>query len=206
MPSGKKRRSTTRATGGRRSIIVAAVFGTLSALTGVWLMLPTDTMARRGTPGAQPKVPSGVWFEEVSGPSGIAFRHISGRGSRLYMPEIMTGGVGLFDLDNDGLPDAYFVQGGFLVEKSERRPANKLYRNQGGAVFEDVTDSSGTGDVSYGMGCACGDFDNDGFTDLYVTNVGPNVLYRNNGDATFTDVTTAAGVGDASLSAALMHS
>ena len=201
MPSGKKRRATTHATSGRRSIIVAAVFGTLSALTGVWLMLPTDTIARRGKPGARPKTPIGVWFEEVSGPSGISFRHISGRGSRLYMPEIMVGGVALFDFDNDGLLDAYFVQSGFLVEKGERRPSNKMYRNQGSAVFEDVTASSGTGDLGYGMGCACGDFDNDGFTDLYVTNVGPNVLYRNNGDATFTDVTAAAGVGDASLSA-----
>ncbi len=162
MPSGKKRRATTRATRGGRSIIVAAVFGTLSAMTGVWLMLPTDTIARRGNPGARHKAPIGVWFEEVSGPSGISFRHISGRGSRLYMPEIMVGGVALFDFDNDGLLDAYFVQSGFLVEKGERRPSNKMYRNQGNAGFEDVTASSGTGDLGYGMGCACGDFDNDG--------------------------------------------
>lgn len=201
MQAGKKQTTGSRTSGGGRLVVGAVVFGALSALIGVWLMFPTGPTARRREPGAQPQARNEVWFEEASGASGIAFHHTSGRGSRLYMPEIMTGGVGLFDFDNDGLLDAYFVQGGFLVDKVERQPSNKLYRNRGRAMFEDVTASSGTGDVGYGMGCACGDFDNDGFTDLYVTNVGPNVLYRNNGDATFTDVTIAAGVGDVSFSA-----
>jgi len=139
---------------------------------------------------------SSPWFENVTDRSGIDFRHVSGQGDKLFMPEIMSGGVGLLDYDGDGFLDVYFVQGGDLVEPGGSPFGNRLYRNRGDGTFEDVTASAGVGDTGYGMGCACGDYDNDGLTDLYVTNVGPNVLYRNHGDGTFSDVTEEAGVGD----------
>lgn len=139
-------------------------------------------------------------FVDVARERGIDFVQTNGASGKKYSIETMGGGVGLFDYDGDGDLDAYLVDGaalpGFLSEIPAR---NRLYRNGGeasGWSFVDVTEASGTGHTGYGMGCAVGDYDNDGDVDLYVTNFGPNVLYRNNGDGTFTDVTEAAGVGD----------
>jgi hypothetical protein len=124
------------------------------------------------------------------------------------MPEIMGAGVALFDYDNDGDLDVYLVQGTMLEEKQRPlfppppgwRPGNALFRNQlvetGRLRFVDVTREAGVGHVGYGMGAAAGDYDNDGFEDLYVTNFGHNLLYRSNGDGTFSDVTREAGVDD----------
>lgn len=138
------------------------------------------------------------WFEEVSREVKVEFTRIPYLKQRYYFPEVVSGGVGLFDYDNDGDLDIYFVQGGDLVTAKADNPGNKLFRNRGDGTFEDVTESARVGDRGYGMGCACGDFDRDGDIDLYVTNVGPNVLYANNGDGTFTDITESAGVGDPS--------
>jgi len=139
---------------------------------------------------------SAPWFERVQD-TGVTFVHHSGKDSgHFYFPEIACGGVCMFDFDNDGLLDLYFVQSGAFEQTGNANHANRLYRNLGNWTFEDVTAAAGVGDTGYGMGCACGDYDGDGDTDLYVTNVGPNVLYRNNGDGSFTDVTAAAGVGE----------
>ncbi|MCZ6817446.1 MAG: CRTAC1 family protein, partial [Planctomycetota bacterium] len=136
------------------------------------------------------------WFQETARESGLAFTHVRGRECRYWFPEIMSGGAGLFDYDNDGDLDLYLVQGGDLGPDTIDGPGNRLFRNRGDGTFEDVTRTAGVGDTGYGMGCACGDFDIDGDLDLYVCNVGANVLYRNNGDGTFTDVSRRAGVGD----------
>ncbi len=188
--------------------------GVMLGLAGVGLMASRSWSAAVA-PSSKP------WFEEVCAESGIGFRHVSGEalgaagsgapdGSKsrlssyvptLFFPEIMSGGVALIDFDADGLLDVYFVQGGSILAPSDTRPGNKLYRNLGGGRFVDVSDGSGAGDTGYGMGVTCGDFDNDGREDLYITNVGPNVLLRNNGDGTFADVTEHAGVGDAGFSA-----
>ncbi len=130
-------------------------------------------------------------FTDVASESGIQFVHHSGAAGDYLLPEIMGGGAGLVDLNGDGHLDVYLV---------DSAGPNRLFINDGNAAFRDDTARAGVGDNGYGMGCAAGDFDNDGDLDLYVTNLGPNVLYRNNGDGTFTDATVTAGVGDPSWS------
>jgi enediyne biosynthesis protein E4 len=138
------------------------------------------------TAGASP------WFEEVGARAGIGFVHTSGHRTKHLLPEIMGGGAALFDMDNDGFLDLYLVQSGSLLDDSAG--GNRLYRNRGDGTFDDVTERSGAGVRGYGMGVSAGDFDNDGFTDLYVTNFGHNVLLRNDGHGRFVDVTAKAGV------------
>jgi hypothetical protein len=137
------------------------------------------------------------WFEECAAARGIDFVHRSGHRERFRLPEIMCGGAALFDMDGDGDLDVYLVQAGSLPG-AEDRPGNRLYRNRGDGTFEDVTAGSGAEVRGYGMGVACGDYDNDGRVDLYVTNVGKNALLHNDGNGHFTDVTDRAGVGDSS--------
>ena len=143
-------------------------------------------------------------FVDVTSERGIDFVQVNGASGRKYSIETMGGGVGLFDYDGDGDLDVYLVNGAEIPGFSLESPAlNRLFRNDAadsGWSFTDVTEESGVGDPGYGMGCAVGDYDNDGDVDLYVTNFGPNVLYRNNGDGTFEDVTESAGVGDAQWS------
>ncbi len=166
---------------------------------------PTTAPPTTLLPPAPTVVPSGeaagdVWFEETAQQSGIDFWHTSGAGGGWHMPEIMSGGVCILDYDRDGRLDVYFVTGGRIEGADETTPTNKLYRNLGDGKFADATKGSGTTDRGYGMGCTTGDYDNDGWTDLYVTNAGPNILYRNRGDGTFENVTAAAGVGDPAFS------
>jgi len=134
-----------------------------------------------------------AWFEEIAARAGVDFVHRSGHAAKHDLPEIMGGGAALFDFDNDGFLDLYLVQSGSLSDP-QAGGGNRLYRNRGDGTFEDVTERSGAGVHGYGMGVAAGDFDNDGFTDLYVTNYGGNVLLRNDGHGHFVDVTAKAGV------------
>jgi hypothetical protein len=108
----------------------------------------------------------------------------------------MTGGVAVFDYNNDGSLDIFFTNGAAIpsLEKSDPSYSNRLFRNNGDGTFTDVTEKAGLQGVGYSMGVAAGDYDNDGFVDLYVTGVNHNQLLRNNGDGTFTDVTEKAGV------------
>lgn len=146
-------------------------------------------------PSPESPAAAGAWFKEGAA-AGLVFEHVSGANGKYHFPEIMGGGVGLLDFDGDGLLDVYFVQSGSLGADPAAL-GNRLFRNLGGGRFEDCTERAGVGDRGYGMGCACGDYDGDGDTDLYVTNVGPNVLYENLGDGTFRDATEAAAVGHA---------
>ena len=141
------------------------------------------------------------WFAESAKERGIDFVFESGHRGRYLLPEIVAGGAALFDVDNDGDLDAYLVQGGSLAGKKLSGPANQLHRNRGDGHFEDVTAASGADDRGYGMGVATGDYDNDGDTDLYLTNVGANVLLQNDGEGRFSDVTASARVGDAGCGA-----
>lgn len=134
-----------------------------------------------------------VWLSNEASTLGIDFNWISGASGEFHMPEIIGGGAALLDFDNDGDLDIYFIQGGYL--DSDSTEMNVLLRNDGDH-FEDVTLQSGAGDQGYGMGVAVGDYDNDGYEDIYMTNVGKNTLLHNNGDGTFSDVTDTANVGD----------
>ncbi len=138
-----------------------------------------------------------VLFREVSITSGIDFTYSQGVRSS-FLVEDMGSGVALIDYDNDDDLDFYLVNlpGPLQNEITPNSTKNVMYRNNGDGTFTDVTQVVGVGDQGFGIGCVCGDYDNDGDTDLYVTNYGPNVLYQNNGDGTFSDVTQIAGVGD----------
>ncbi len=133
------------------------------------------------------------WLEDQAEERGVAFTWVSGDTGTFNMPEIIGGGVALLDYDNDGDLDIYFVQGGHL--DSNEVEHNVLLRNDDGK-FVDVTTESNTGNTGYGMGVATGDYNNDTFTDIFITNVGKNILLKNNGDGTFEDVTDIANVGD----------
>jgi enediyne biosynthesis protein E4 len=145
---------------------------------------------------AQPR----AWFEEVANARGIDFVHLSGHTVRFLLPEIMGGGAALFDMDGDGDLDAYLVQSGNISQPANKGGGNRLFRNRGKGMFDDVSEGSGTQVAGYGMGVAAGDYDNDGDVDLYVTNLGPNVLLRNDGGGKFSDVTSAARVAGAGWS------
>jgi enediyne biosynthesis protein E4 len=134
-------------------------------------------------------------FEDVARRVGVSYRYDCGATPNLFIGDTMGGGVALFDLDNDGWLDIYFVNGCALPfdRRSPPRPST-LYRNQGDGTFEDITQRAGVAGRGYGMGCAVGDFDNDGHDDLFVTGLNQTVLYRNRGDGTFEDVTERSGV------------
>jgi hypothetical protein len=154
---------------------------------------------RQQTPvGSTATVSSAPWFEEIAMRAGVDFVHRSGHESKHYLPEIMGGGAALFDMDNDGFLDLYLVQSGDLVTQSGA--GGRLYHNRGDGTFEDVTQQSGALVHDYGMGIAAGDFDNDGYTDLYVTGYGHNVLLKNDGHGRFLDVTARAGVASSGWS------
>jgi tetratricopeptide (TPR) repeat protein len=143
-----------------------------------------------------PSLASGLRFEEIAARSGLVFRYDCGPTANLYLPDTMGGGVGLIDFDDDGWLDVYFVNGCPLpVDPANVRTPNKLFRNRRDGTFEDVTARAGVAGLGYGMGCAVGDYDNDGHDDLFVTGLGRTILYRNRGDGTFEDVTARAGVG-----------
>lgn len=134
-------------------------------------------------------------FKDVTGESGIEFRHTDGSSGRHYIVESMTAGLALLDCDLDGDLDIYFLNGSPLPgTKITESPRNALYRNDGNWRFTDVTQQAGVGDPGFGLGVCAADYDNDGFVDLYVSNFGPNVLYHNNGDGTFSNATPLAGV------------
>src|SRR5580704_910863 len=143
-------------------------------------------------------------FVDVAQRLGLNFQYRSSHTSKKYLLETMGAGVALFDYDNDGRLDIFVVNGapltdptpkGTIPQKTDPQYWNRLYRQKTDGTFEDVTVKAGLQGTGYGMGVAVGDYDNDGFEDLYVTAYGGNKLYRNNGNGTFTDVTQKAGIG-----------
>jgi enediyne biosynthesis protein E4 len=154
-----------------------------------------------------------VQFTDIARTAGIDFKHENSATSNKYLLETMGGGVALLDYDNDGRLDVFFTNGakiddpmpsGQLPSKADRRFWNRLYHQNETGGFTDVTEAAGLTGMPqnlYGMGVAVGDYDNDGFEDLYVTSYGGNTLYRNNGAGAFIDVTKNAGVAAGGWSA-----
>ena len=139
------------------------------------------------------------YYQDITSYSGINFVHSIGDDELSNIVESSGGGAAFLDYDRDGYIDLYVCSGTWMEgvssgEKPDKLPHNHLYRNRYDGTFEDVTEKAGVGEPWYSMGVTVGDFNNDGYPDLYVTNYGPNVLLRNNGDGTFSDVTNRAKV------------
>jgi len=138
-----------------------------------------------------------VYFTDITARAGLQkFRHVSGVADKRYILESPSGGVALFDYDNDGWLDIYLVNGSTFaaLQGKESPPRSALFRNNRDGAFTDVTARAGVANERWGFGVAAGDYDNDGWEDFYVTNFGKNRLYHNNGDGTFTDVAERLGV------------
>ncbi len=153
--------------------------------------LAAPTILRSATEGAAPL------FEEVApGVSGITWVHDNAMSAERFLPETMGPGCAFFDYDNDGWMDIFLVNSGPADFWTPKKPVrNALYKNNRDGTFTDVTEKAGLSGGSFGMGCAVGDYNNDGYPDLFVTAYGRPFLYRNNGDGTFTDVSEKAGLG-----------
>ena len=138
--------------------------------------------------------PPGIRFENVIASSGVSFVLDNNASAQKHQIETMIAGAAVFDYNNDGLPDLYFVNGAAApwLDKPSPRYYNRLYRNNGNGTFTDVTDSAGLRGAGYSMGVAAADYDNDGYEDVFVAGVNRNQLFHNNGDGTFTDVTIGA--------------
>ncbi len=167
-------------------LLLAAFGGLLSLTTGA-----ETCFAQAGRP-----TKNTIQLTDVTRESGIDFVHSSGASGIGYIVEAMTGGVALFDYDNDGWIDIFFCNGSPLKgsKESADKLHHRLYRNLGNWKFQDVTEESGLKYSGYGLGAVVADYDNDGDQDLFLTHFGKNVLFRNNGDKTFTNVTADAGV------------
>lgn len=135
-------------------------------------------------------------FEDIAPRGGLNFVLHNGATGRFYQPEIMLGGVAAIDYNNDGCVDIFFTNGAELPSLRKTGPEffNRLYRNNCDRTFTDVTEKAGLSGTGYNMGVAAADYDNDGFTDLFVTGIDGNYLYRNRGDGTFENVTEKAGL------------
>jgi hypothetical protein len=166
--------------------LVRAVPAPLAALLCVLALLATQP----------PKRPS---FVDVAPRSKIAYISNNSSGTHKYFPQPMCGGVALFDFDNDGHLDIFFTNGAQMPEMKKTNPSyyNCLLHQSADGTFEDVTAKAGlTGEnLDFNFGVAVGDYDNDGYEDLFICSAGKNVLYHNNGNGTFTDVTAASGIG-----------
>jgi hypothetical protein len=137
-----------------------------------------------------------VRFTDITASAGITFTHVASP-EKKYIVESMSGGVAFFDYDNDGDLDIFLVNSLTVdLVKSKGKTKSDLYRNDGTGKFTEVAVKAGVSDIGWGMGVAVGDYNNDGFEDLYVTCLGPDRLYKNNGNGTFSDVTDKAGVSD----------
>jgi hypothetical protein len=175
---------------------VRLLLGAVLALSTA-MLLPSQAYAQSGSSD------STVKFTDITKAAGISFVHFKGNQGTSINLEEFGPGVCVADFDNDGWPDIYFVNGRDRYNRGVT-VRNALYHNNGDGTFTDVTEKAGVSGTAYGLGCVWGDYDNDGFPDLFVTQYGRNVLYHNNGNGTFTDVTDKAGV--AGLESGKFHS
>jgi len=169
----------------RRRSAFTAFAGLAFLAGGAWLMAVAP---------APP--PPAIRFREAAAAAGLVF-HLSNHPTpQKHLPETVAGGLAIFDYDGDGRPDVYFTNGAALPSLEKESPGdwNRLFHNDGGLHFTDVTERARVRGMGYSMGAAAGDYDNDGHVDLFVAGVNRNVLYHNRGDGTFEDVTERAGI------------
>jgi hypothetical protein len=161
----------------------------LSAAQGLTLILLLSAAA--ADVGAQ------IRFEDVAAKSGLKFELRNGAIGEFHQPELMLGGVAVLDYNNDGCMDIFFTNGAAMpsLKKTDPQFFNRLFRNNCDGTFTDVTEKAGVAGEGYSMGVAVGDYDNDGYPDIFVAGVNRNVLYHNRGDGTFEDVTEKAHLG-----------
>ncbi len=156
-----------------------------------------------GDPASLPMSPrpSGpIQFTDVTAEAGIRFKHNTGAFGKKYLPETMGNGACFLDYDNDGWQDILIINSMDWPGHKSSKSLPALYHNNKNGTFTDVTQQAGLAVETYGLGCAVGDYDNDGYDDIYITSVGANHLYRNLGNGKFADVTAKAGVGDPGFS------
>ena len=170
----------------------------------VLILVATVALAVR--PGSSP-API-IRFDEIAARSGLSFTTAASPTPNKNQVETMVAGVALLDYDGDGYLDVYLVNGAAIPSLKKESPAywNRLFHNNHDGTFTDVTEKAGVAGAGYGMGVAVGDYDNDGWPDLFVANVTVNQLFHNNGDGTFTDVTANAGLEGATLDGKKMWS
>jgi hypothetical protein len=174
----------------------------LATIFSVILLFNSCNSGGDGKKGPEPVAPpaNDEYFQEIGKEIGIDFVHSIGSEHLDNIIESSGGGASFIDFDQDGFIDLYLCSGTWLEgftksEKPSKLPVSHLYRNRGNGTFEDVTKKAGVDEPAYSMGATIGDYNNDGFPDIYVSNYGENILYRNNGNGTFTDVTKKAKVG-----------
>jgi hypothetical protein len=174
-------------------------FGVAAVLLGCWVAKAQTGVITHQAAAAPPGK-----FVDVTTASGVHFQGQAYHTAKKYLIETMGSGVALFDYDNDGRLDIFFANGapltdptapGTIPRKTGPRDWNRLYHQKDDGTFEDVTEKAGLAGAGYDMGVAVGDYDNDGYEDLYVTGYGGNHLYHNNGNGKFADVTEASGTG-----------
>jgi enediyne biosynthesis protein E4 len=161
---------------------------------GMLLLCAAPVWAQAGNNGKNgPEIPT-ITFHDITQRAGIHFVHNNGAFGKKYLPETMGPGVAFIDYDNDGWPDIFIVNGTNWPGHPSRHSTPKLYHNNHDGTFTDVTHKAGLDAEILGMGVAVGDYDNDGYDDLFVTAMGQSHLFHNNGNGTFTDVTQKAGL------------
>jgi hypothetical protein len=174
----------------RRAMLALPVV--ISLLLPVLLLAATDDSNSQNPQSTKPL----AYFTDKAKEAGLTMMNVfGGDNTKKYIIETTGTGVAIFDYDNDGWPDIFIVNGtkleGFPAGKA---PTNHLYRNNHDGTFSDVTEKAGLAHTGWGQGVCVGDYDNDGWDDLYVTYYGKNILYHNNGNGTFADVSDKAGV------------
>lgn len=176
-------------------------FSALSVVVLLYLAACSGPSAKKaGDTSSKLPPPDGEYFQEIGREAGIDFVHSIGSEHLTNIVESSCGGTAMLDYDKDGYIDIFVTSGTWIEgfssgEKPANLPGNRLYRNLGNGTFADVTKEAKIDEIAFSMGATVGDFNNDGYPDIYLSNYGPNLLYRNNGNGTFTDVTKKAGVG-----------
>jgi len=161
----------------------------VAAIASVLVVLSTNAQTQTQT------VKGPAEFRDVTAAAGIKFVHNNGAYGKKYLPETLGPGVAFIDYDNDGWPDIFLVNGTDWPGHAGKRSTPKLYHNNHDGTFTDVTHKAGLDVEMFGLGATVGDYDNDGYDDLFVTAYGQSHLFHNNGNGTFTDVTQKAGLG-----------